>query len=194
MRLTTAAVEGLKLDTRRRRQDCFRRRRSGLRHSRARQRRADVDLSVQDRGQDQAACSWTRYRRSSLLAREKLPANCTPRCAWAVILLPKSGRRYSARSTRSAHWRNGFWSSIARGPGTRDEVVRHLRKYAAPLHPMPVDAITLRDVADLLTKIDKASGAVYRQPRSLPHCRLASLGLCGRVWRFPTQSCEHEQA
>ena len=43
---------------------------------------------------------------------------------------------------------------------TKDDVSRHLRKYAAPLHPMPVDAITLRDVADLLSKIDKASGAV----------------------------------
>ena len=30
---------------------------------------------------------------------------------------------------------------------------------SAPLHPMPLGAITLRDVAALLTKIDKASGA-----------------------------------
>jgi integrase len=44
-------------------------------------------------------------------------------------------------------------------PRSKNEVVRHLRKYAAPLHPMPVGAITLRDVATLLTKIDKASGA-----------------------------------
>ena len=43
---------------------------------------------------------------------------------------------------------------------TKDDVSRHLRKYAAALHPMPVAAITLRDVADLLSKIDKASGAV----------------------------------
>jgi integrase len=43
-------------------------------------------------------------------------------------------------------------------PRSKNEVVRHLRKYAAPLHPMPVGAITLRDVATLLTKIDKASG------------------------------------
>jgi integrase len=41
---------------------------------------------------------------------------------------------------------------------TKDGVGRHLRKYAAALHPMPVVAITLRDVADLLAKIDKASG------------------------------------
>jgi integrase len=45
-------------------------------------------------------------------------------------------------------------------PRTRGEVERYLRKYAAPLHPMPVGAISLRDVADLLAKIDKASGAV----------------------------------
>ena len=43
---------------------------------------------------------------------------------------------------------------------TKYEVSRHLQKYAAPLHPAPVDSITLRDVADLLGKIDKASGGV----------------------------------
>jgi integrase len=52
-----------------------------------------------------------------------------------------------------------FLERYHRRPRTRDEVARHLRKYAAPLHPMPVDAITLRDVADLLGKIEKASGA-----------------------------------
>jgi integrase len=44
-------------------------------------------------------------------------------------------------------------------PRSKDDVSRHVRKYAAPLHTMPVDAITLRDVADFLTRIDKASGA-----------------------------------
>jgi hypothetical protein len=43
---------------------------------------------------------------------------------------------------------------------TKNEVGRHLRKYAAPLHPTPVDAITLRNVADLLARIDKTSGVV----------------------------------
>ena len=43
---------------------------------------------------------------------------------------------------------------------TKYEVSRHLQKYSAPLHPAPVDSITLRDVADLLGKIDKASGGV----------------------------------
>jgi hypothetical protein len=32
-------------------------------------------------------------------------------------------------------------------PRTKGEVVRHLQRYAAPLHTVPVDAITLRDVA-----------------------------------------------
>ena len=43
---------------------------------------------------------------------------------------------------------------------TKYELSRHLQKYAAPLHPAPVGSITLRDVADLLGKIDKASGGV----------------------------------
>ena len=43
---------------------------------------------------------------------------------------------------------------------TKYEVSRHLQKYAAPLHPAPVDSIALRDVADLLAKIDRASGGV----------------------------------
>ena len=52
-----------------------------------------------------------------------------------------------------------FLEQYHRRPRTRDEVVRHLQKYAAPLHPMPVGAITLRDLASLLGRIDKASGA-----------------------------------
>jgi len=43
---------------------------------------------------------------------------------------------------------------------TVTEVTRHLKKYALPLHTMPVGSIGLRDIADLLSKIDKASGAV----------------------------------
>src|SRR5262249_39678300 len=45
-----------------------------------------------------------------------------------------------------AHLTERFLDQYHRRPRTRDEVVRHLRKYAAPLHAMPVDAITLRDV------------------------------------------------
>lgn len=55
---------------------------------------------------------------------------------------------------------------------TKDDVSRHLRKYAAALNPMPVAAITLRDVADLLSKIDKASGAVTA------NCVRATLSTC----------------
>jgi integrase len=52
-----------------------------------------------------------------------------------------------------------FLSQYKKRPKTLDEVNRHLRKYASPLHSMPVDSIRLRDVADLLTTIDKASGS-----------------------------------
>ena len=45
-------------------------------------------------------------------------------------------------------------------PRTRTEIERYLKKSAAPLHAMPVDSITLRDVASLLGKIDTAAGAV----------------------------------
>ena len=55
---------------------------------------------------------------------------------------------------------NRFLEQYRARPRTKNEVGRHLRKYAALLHPMPVDAITLRDVAALLAKVDKASGAV----------------------------------
>jgi integrase len=46
------------------------------------------------------------------------------------------------------------------GRRTKIEASRHLQRYAAPLHHAAVDSITLRHVADLLGKIDKASGAV----------------------------------
>jgi integrase len=52
-----------------------------------------------------------------------------------------------------------FLGQYNKRPKTQDEVTRHLRRYAAPLHSMPVDSIRLRDVADLLAKIDRASGA-----------------------------------
>ena len=57
-------------------------------------------------------------------------------------------------------------------PRTQYEVRRHLQKYAAALHHMPVEAITLRDIADLLSKTDKASGPVIanRVRSSLSAC------------------------
>ena len=45
---------------------------------------------------------------------------------------------------------------------TISEVTRHLRKYAAPLHSRPVTAITLRDIAELLSWLDRESGTVTR--------------------------------
>jgi integrase len=53
-----------------------------------------------------------------------------------------------------------FLEQYRRRPRTRDEVIRHLRRYAAPLHHMPIDAIGQRDIAGLLNKIDDAAGAV----------------------------------
>ncbi len=78
-----------------------------------------------------------------------------------------------------------FLDQYKRRPRTKYEVERHLQKYAAPLHPAPFEAITLRDVADLLAKIDKASG-----PPSPPiacglRYRRSSHGLCARVWHQP---------
>ncbi|MGC1350976.1 MAG: integrase arm-type DNA-binding domain-containing protein [Xanthobacteraceae bacterium] len=55
---------------------------------------------------------------------------------------------------------NRFLEQYRARPRTKNEVSRHLRKYAASLNTTPVDAITLRDVADLLAKVDKASGSV----------------------------------
>ena len=59
MRLTLAAIGGLKLDTGVADKIIFDDDVSGLRHSRARQRGPYVDLSVQDRRQDPEACPRT---------------------------------------------------------------------------------------------------------------------------------------
>jgi hypothetical protein len=40
------------------------------------------------------------------------------------------------------------------------EVSRHLEKHSAPLHPLPVDTIDQRTIAERLSAIDKGSGAV----------------------------------
>src|SRR5262245_8263083 len=45
-------------------------------------------------------------------------------------------------------------------PRTRREAERYLRRYAAPLHPVPVTTLSLRDISDLLSKIDKERGSV----------------------------------
>jgi integrase len=65
-----------------------------------------------------------------------------------------------------------FLAQYRRRPKTTYETGRHLLKYAAPLHSMAVDAITLRTVADLLARIDKDSGPVLsnRVRSSLSAC------------------------
>jgi integrase len=45
-------------------------------------------------------------------------------------------------------------------PSSYREISRHLEIHAAPLHPLPLDAIDQRIVADRLSTIDKNSGAV----------------------------------
>jgi integrase len=45
-------------------------------------------------------------------------------------------------------------------PGSYREIARHLEKHAAPLHPLPVDVVDQRTIAERLSAIDKGSGAV----------------------------------
>ena len=75
---------------------------------------------------------------------------------------PASEKRAKVQQSRNTFGSlaERFLDQYRARPRTRYEVVRHLQKYAAPLRSTPVDAITLRDVADLLAKIDKASGGV----------------------------------
>jgi integrase len=75
---------------------------------------------------------------------------------------PASEKRQNVQRTQNTFGTlaERFLDQYKRRPRTKYEVERHLQKYAAPLHPAPVDAITLRDVAGLLAKIDKASGPV----------------------------------
>jgi integrase len=45
-------------------------------------------------------------------------------------------------------------------PGSYREIARHLEKYSAPLHRLPVDAVDQRTIAERLSGIEKNSGAV----------------------------------
>jgi integrase len=45
-------------------------------------------------------------------------------------------------------------------PGSYREIARHLEKHSAPLHPLPVDAIDQRAIAERLSAIEKNSGPV----------------------------------
>jgi integrase len=75
---------------------------------------------------------------------------------------PASEKRQNAQRTLNTFGTlaERFLDQYKRRPRTKYEVERHLQKYAAPLHPAPVDAITLQDCAALLAKIDKASGGI----------------------------------
>ena len=74
---------------------------------------------------------------------------------------PAAEKRESVRRSQDtfAHLIERFLEQYRRRPKTVDEVTRHLKMYAAPLHPRALDSITLRDVADLLTKLERNSGA-----------------------------------
>jgi integrase len=45
-------------------------------------------------------------------------------------------------------------------PGSYREIARHLEQHTAPLHPLPLDTIDMRIIADRLGSIEKNSGAV----------------------------------
>ena len=53
-----------------------------------------------------------------------------------------------------------FLASYKGRPKTLMEIHRHLKKSALPLHSTPIDSLTRRHIADLLGKVDTASGAV----------------------------------
>jgi integrase len=53
-----------------------------------------------------------------------------------------------------------FLNQYRARPNTLSEVRRHLVQYAAPFAKLPVNDIALRDVADLLAKVEQSSGSV----------------------------------
>jgi hypothetical protein len=74
---------------------------------------------------------------------------------------PAAEKRDSVRRSQDTFGNliDRFLEQYNKRPKTVEEVTRHLKMYSAPLHSMPVGSITLRDVADLLTKLDKSSGS-----------------------------------
>ena len=59
-----------------------------------------------------------------------------------------------------------FLDQYARRPRTRYEVSRHLRKYAASLHPAPVDSITLHHCRRLVGQNRQGFRGRHREPRA----------------------------
>ena len=45
-------------------------------------------------------------------------------------------------------------------PGSYREIARHLNRYSAPLHPLPIDSIDQQIIAERLSVVEKGSGAV----------------------------------
>ena len=75
---------------------------------------------------------------------------------------PGADKRQSVQraSNTFASLAESFIGAYTARPRTMDEVRRHLNKYAAPLHHRSIDTLTLRDIADLLSRIEQDSGAV----------------------------------
>jgi integrase len=74
---------------------------------------------------------------------------------------PAAEKRDSVRRSQDTFGNliDRFLEQYNKRPKTVEEVTRHLKMYSAPLHSRPVELITLRDVADLLTKLDTSSGS-----------------------------------
>jgi integrase len=53
-----------------------------------------------------------------------------------------------------------FIDSLSVRERTKKEIARHLHKYASTLHSRPVDNVELRDIAELLSSLEKNNGAV----------------------------------
>ena len=75
---------------------------------------------------------------------------------------PASDRHQQVqRSLNTFGWLSEqFLASYKARPRTLDEVHRHLKKSALPLHGTPIDTLSRRHIADLLGKIEASSGAV----------------------------------
>jgi integrase len=157
MRLTTATVEGLRLDTDVTDKIFF-----------------DEDIAgFGIRIRTSGSRSWVfQYKLGGKTRRLVLGAVSAVKAAKAREVAAELHARVKlghdpASEKRERVWRSRdtfdllvekFLAQYRRRPKTTYEVTRHLRQYAAPLHSMAVDAIALRNVADLLTRIDRDSG------------------------------------
>ena len=118
-----------------------------------------MDLSVQDRRKDPAACfghakaikpGRAREIAGELHAKVKLGGDPAAEKQEKVYRAGDTFGLLAARFLEQYHRRPE--------PNTRSAGI--LEKYSAPLHSAPVDAIGLRDIAGLLAQIAKAHGPV----------------------------------